>query len=125
MSCEIRLKLGGGMVATVNGDTPKEAIELAAELGELPTQCKCGSEDLYFRVRRPQEGKYTYYSIMCRSCGREFSLGETKDKRLFPKFKEGWRTYEEQMSARNETPGSRPASAGAYSGSGSDDQIPF
>lgn len=99
MACQIELNIGDNLVVTCTGDTVLETVELAADFSEFPTVCKCGSKNLGFKVRRPQEGAFTYYGMACRDCRREFSFGQTKTgKRLFPKWKEGWLTYEEQMA---------------------------
>lgn len=120
------------MVVTVSGDRPIEVVEQVSEFGEIPTKCSCGSGDIAFKTRRPQD-KYTYYTLSCVACNREFQLGETKDKRLYPKYKEGWKTYKELMDSRQammDTSNSTPAStstrayAGANTATGGDD-IPF
>lgn len=100
MACTITMNIGDRMTVTVSGERPIEVVEQASEFGELPTKCGgCGSSNISFKTRRPQE-KYTYHSLVCTDCGREFQLGETKDERLYPKYKEGWKTYKELMDSR-------------------------
>jgi hypothetical protein len=115
MGCEIKLSLGDNMTVTVTGTTAKETVELAGEFGEMPNQCVCKSRDIFFSVRRVEDGKYTYYGLKCRDCNREFALGETRDHRLFPKRDEGWLTFKERME-RKEAMAAQAVPAGAPRG---------
>jgi hypothetical protein len=115
-SCEIKLKWSDHEI-TVRGEKPKEVIEAASQFDEFPTKCSCGSTDLRFCVRhsKTDAGEYTYYELVCRTCGRAFSLGETKSgARLFPKWKEGWQTREERMNSGGR-PGMGAPAEPAYS----------
>lgn len=98
MSIEIRQTVGTGINVTIRADKQKEAVEAAAFFGDLPTQCgKCGCANLTFTVRRPET--YVYYGLKCKDCLAEFQFGQYKDQSgLFPKFSEGWKTYQERMS---------------------------
>lgn len=108
MSCEIQLKIGDSLRATCKGDTVLEAVELAGELGEFPTKCgHCGGTDLSFTTRRARDksdgSEYTFYGLKCNNpdCRRGFSFGQTKvGQRLYPKWKEGWLTFEEAKAKR-------------------------
>ncbi len=127
MACTITMNIGDRMTVTVSGDRPIEVVAQASEFGELPTKCGgCGKSNISFKTRRPQD-KYTYHSLVCTDCGREFQLGETKDERLYPKYKEGWKTYKELMDSRQAA--EAPTAAGgnpAYSApANSGDDIPF
>lgn len=129
MACTITMNIGDRMTVTLSGDRPIEVVETASEFGEMPTKCVCGSANLSFKTRRPQD-KYTYYTMNCGDCGREFQLGETKDKRLYPKYKEGWKTYKELMDSRQAVSDAsglptRPASATQAGSVASGDDIPF
>ena len=84
---------------------PKAAFETLAELSDLfdETTCKkCGSELIRFDVRRP--GNFTYYNIVCKSCGCRLYFGQhVSGDTLFAKRKDdqgnplpngGWYLYQ-------------------------------
>ena len=93
-------------------DKQKEAVEAAAFFGDLPTKCgKCGCTDLTFTVRRPET--YVYYGLKCKGCLAEFGFGQYKDQSgLFPKFNEGWKTWEERKADTDQAGGTAPQSRG-------------
>lgn len=140
MSIEIKQAIGTGTTVTISADKIKEAVELAAFFGDLPSRCgKCDCTELTFTVRRPET--YVYYGMRCKKCLAEFSFGQHKEGGgLFPKFSDGWKTFDERMNKRDDSGGSAPPSRGGpppprgraparpYEGgasSGKDDDIPF
>jgi hypothetical protein len=114
MSIEIRQTVGTGINVTIRADKQKEAVEAAAFFGDLPTKCgKCGCSNLTFTVRRPET--FVYYGLKCKDCLAEFQFGQYKDQSgLFPKFNEGWKTYQERMA--DQSGGDDSQQRGGYGG---------
>jgi hypothetical protein len=84
MNVTIKTRIGGQLIECSAGNL-LEAIALASPLAEMPTVCSCNSTDIALQ-HRVAKG-YHFYGLRCRSCGREFALGQRKEPagELFPK----------------------------------------
>lgn len=84
MNVTIKTRIGGQLIECSAGNL-LEAIALASPLAEMPTACSCNSTDIALQHRIAKG--YHFYGLRCRTCGREYALGQRKEPagELFPK----------------------------------------
>lgn len=88
MKATLHLKLGDDTL-TIEQDIAnlQELFRFHSQFAILPKEGPNGESDLYLCYRKAQ-GKFDYYSVVCRSAKQEFKFGVTMETHeLFPK---GW-----------------------------------